>query len=370
MIHIVKSKESIKLLYTLLLTIVEAERRFTSKNITTLGGVMPYLNLILLLAIFLPTLFFIYLGLSKVSSTTIRDRFYSLSGKAKESDFAQSTVAYMLQTATTFYFVYWGYNYGMANIFYVISWLGGIFLLMRFSTSLALFFKRKYTTLPQFISGAKTQLLKPLAIIVSILGFAAIIYIETYYASMFASEIVKSEGIGSELDLWWIFFITFLLVSFLYSVYGGIEKVYYTDQMQLGLAYLGFSVVFSYLIVRSFENSPFSALAVTLMIFLVLFFLAAEDFKNRYMGAKFKLLIIGLAIFCVSALDGLFSADFAGSFELNIPGFFTQLREQYGWVTLLGFTILNLGWQFCDNSNYQRIASIAGDKKMLMYHNQ
>jgi len=319
---------------------------------------MQALNLILLLAIFLPAMFFIYLGLSKVSSTTDKALFYCLSGQATSSDYTQSTVAYMLQTATTFYFIYWGYNYGMANFFYIVSWLLGILLLMRFSKSFTLLFKNKYTTLAQFINGEKLNALKPLVTFVSILGFSAIIYVETYYASMFGSEVVTSSFNEGIIDIWWIFLITFLLVSFLYSVYGGMEKVYYTDKLQLGVAYLGFCMVFSYLINISFINNPKSALLVAIMIVFMLVFLVIEDIKHRYFGFKFKLLTIGSFIFCISAINGMLSADFSVSSDIGIPGPFTQLQESYGWVTLLGFTILNLGWQFCDNSNYQRIASI------------
>ena len=325
---------------------------------------MQEINIFLLLAIFLPALYFIYIGLSKVSKTTELAEFYHLSGHAKQSDYTQSTIAYMLQTATTFYFIYWGYNYGFANIFYILSWLGGIFVFMAFSRPLALWFRKHFSTLPQLIGSSTSPPLRILATIVSILGFAAIVYIETYYASMFGSEVVRSTDETVSSSLKWIFFLTFISVSFLYSVFGGIAKVYFTDRIQLGLAYFGFCLVFSYLIVRSFESNPSSAMVLAAMILCVLVFLLIEDIRCRNFSAKFKLLFAGICIFSTFVFQAVLDADFGvASNAPVIPGMLSQLKESYGWVTLLGFTILNLGWQFCDNSNYQRIVSIESNSK-------
>ncbi len=68
------------------------------------------LDLFLLLAIFLPILYFFCVGLFRSEQTEDISLFYRMDGHASQSSYTQSTVAYMLQTATTFYFIYWGYN--------------------------------------------------------------------------------------------------------------------------------------------------------------------------------------------------------------------------------------------------------------------
>lgn len=318
-------------------------------------------TIILIASIFVPVLIFTYIGLSKVSATTDINEYYNLSGHAKESDYTQSTIAYMFQTATTFYFIYWGYNYGFANILYILSWLAGIFLFLKFSKPLAELFRNNYTTLPQLVGSSKSPLLVILATIVSVLGFSAIIYVETYYSSMFGEEVIGYRNIDPVVSnsVWWIFFLTFLSVSILYSLLGGIKKVFYTDNMQLGLAYFGFCLVFSFLGYKSFSVAYVDALVVCSLIAIVLAILLLEDIKQQNFGAKFKLLLTGAAIYIFFAIQGAISsgANITGA-EYSIPGLLTQLIEPYGWVTLLGFTVINVGWQFCDNSNFQRISAI------------
>lgn len=319
------------------------------------------LTVLLLSALFLPVLSFATLGLLKSTHTRDTTTFYRLGGRAEDSAYTHSTIAYMLQTVTTFYFIYWGYHYGLGNIFYVLSWLCGIYLFEKFSKPLAQWSMTHQETLPQLLSGIPgNHYLKLLSSFVTFLGFTAMIYLETYYAAKFGTEIVRIKAESGEAFLWWLLFLTFLGVGLTYSLFGGLSKVYYTDEKQLTVAYLGFSATFVYLLNRSFLHAPLNSLVIGLTIIMVLLIFLREDWRLGRFGPKFYALTI--AAFCITLVVFRGIAN-AGISQLNtdqsLAGLLSQLTEPNGWITLAGFTLLNLGWQFCDQSNYQRIGSIS-----------
>jgi hypothetical protein len=323
---------------------------------------MENISIFFIILFFVPIITFVFIGLTKYKPSNSISEFYTQSGHADESSYTQSTVAYMLQTATTFYFIYWGFHYGLGNIWYILSWMGGIYILKRYSSSISKKFCGKFTTLADFLSENKSYALKLLTALVSLIGFSAIVYVETYFGAQLGVNIVNAKPDPSS-TTWWIFFLTLLLGSFIYSVYGGLKKVYFTDKIQLGVAYLGFLILFSVLSLKAFNEFPGATLIISLLIIAVIAFLAYEDIKAKEFGIKFRFLIVGGMIFLLAFFNGVFSAEISFADISIIPGFLSQAKEPYGLITLSGFIAINLGWQFCDNSNFQRIASIEGNSQ-------
>ncbi len=263
----------------------------------------------------------------------------------------------MLQVSTTFYFVFWGYNYGLSNIWYVVTWALGILIFSRFSPQL-LMIRSQYETLPSFLAGGSFTTLRYIASLVTIISFLAIYYVELYFCADFITVLADPYD-NQDTDLiWWVFFLILTGLTVLYSLFGGMRRVVITDRWQLSFAYICIAIIFSYLLTKSFIFSPLSGICVAalmLALFIALFWFNRGD-RNR--------LIVQLAIMAaifilvVATVTSFRAPDTFAADQIEIEGPFHQLKEAWGWVTLLGFSIVNLLWQFCDNSNYQRIASV------------
>jgi len=307
-----------------------------------------HFTIIILFCTISPLAFFIIIGLLRAIQTKNLDTFYLIDSKASTSDYAQSTVAYMLQITTTFYFVYWGYHYGFSNILYTISWGIGIFLFMRFKSRLN-YFKNTFKTLPEIFNIRSLRILSALIIILGLLGT---VYVEAYYASEFNAQLISSTIGSINMPFWWLFFCLLIFTTLIYSVWGGLQKVYYTDYIQLGFAYLGFSVLFSYLLFYSIQVNIKDGILLSFIIICIYSFLIYEDFNKKNFGFKFYMLLISLLIIIVRFFFLIPTINWSNiSSPSNLPGLTTQIKEYMGVVTLAGFTVVNLLWQFCDASN-------------------
>jgi Na+/proline symporter len=284
---------------------------------------------------------------------------YLISGRDMQQwDYINSSAAYMLQVSTTFYFVFWGYNYGLSNIWYLVSWALGILLFSRFAP-LLLIIRSNFETLPSFLAGGKFGALRYTAAAITIASFLAIYYVESYFSVDFISTLANPSSNEANPSVWWIFFVVLTGLTVLYSLFGGMRRVILTDRWQLSFAYLCIAIIFSYLIPKSFSASPISAIYVSTLM-LALF--GALMWMNHGIRNRLIVKVSLLLSFAIIFFTVIFSFKAPVSFfdfeHVQIAGPFRQLSEPLGWFTLLGFTILNLLWQFCDNSNYQRIASL------------
>ena len=115
---------------------------------------------LVLLTFLLPIAFFSIYGFwrstDESEGSSLDDRFLHASQKAKKGDISGSTVSYMLQISTTFYFIYWGYNYGTSNILYLVSWGVGMWLFSLYAPRL-LAVRSSYVTLAGFLSVCCTM---------------------------------------------------------------------------------------------------------------------------------------------------------------------------------------------------------------------
>lgn len=283
--------------------------------------------------------------------------FLYTSGQSAPSDFSKSTVAYMLQIYVTFYFIYWGYNYGLSNIFYLLGWGFGIFLFVRFSPKIIMSAMQS-ETLPNILSKGYKEIRTIFGVMTAIY-FAGMLYLETYFASDFINEAVQADG--EKIVSWWMFFGFLLFFVLIYSSWGGMRKVFLTDRYQLATAYGAFAVILAYLLTKSFaingtDGFLFAVLCISLYAFLVY-----RDLQTSIFLYSLVVLVGSLFLLLLVSVNGILKTPSYSS--LTIGGPLEQLLEPGGWITLFGFTILNLLWQFSDASNYQRLCSISSSYK-------
>lgn len=275
----------------------------------------------------------------------------------KNYDYINSSAAYMLQVSTTFYFVFWGYNYGLSNIWYLLSWAVGILLFSKFAPTLILI-RKKYETLPSFLASGRFSVLRYTSAVVTIFAFLAIFYVETYFCVDFVAILANPRGTDSPQTIWWLFFLILTFLTVIYSLFGGMRRVVITDRWQLSFAYACIAIVFAYLLPKSFAFAPLGGLTVAiLMLALYGALIWYNHGLNNRPVVRISLLISFFILLGTTILSFKLPTS-ASSANFQIYGPFHQLAEPWGWVTLLGFTVVNILWQFCDNTAYQRIASL------------
>lgn len=317
---------------------------------------------VILLATFSPIVLFGLVALlvkpPEHSMVSFEDE-YMLAGRGiKSADFINSATGYMIQVSTTFYFIYWGYNYGFSNTFYLISWAIGIALFASFSPQL-LQFRAKYKSLPEFLASGERNGGRLLAAVATIISFIGVFYVESYFATDFITNIasVNSTTDGMQ-NVWWLIFSSMTILVLLYSISGGLRKVIVTDTWQLAGAYIGLSIIFAYLLRLTFQVDVATGSILSVLCIVIYLALLIAGRNTNEGVIKPGSLIVGIVIFVFIAGDGVFNSA-ATTSSINIYGLFKQVSEPWGWVSLLGFTVINIAWQFCDNSNFQRIGALA-----------
>lgn len=320
-----------------------------------------YLGLILL-ATFSPIVLFGLVALLATppaqSSASFEDE-YMLAGRGiKSSDFVNSATGYMLQVSTTFYFIYWGYNYGFSNTFYLLSWAIGIALFASFAPRL-LEFRIKHKSLPQFLSDGERNKGRSLAAIATVASFIGVFYVESYFTANFITNIASANTVTEgNAVVWWVIFSSLTILVLLYSISGGLRKVIVTDTWQLAGAYFGLAIVFAYLLQVTLRVDVTTGIILSILCLIIYLSLLVAGRNTNEGVIKPGALIVGVVIFVFLTIKGITSYSSTSS-SINIYGLFKQVSEPWGWVTLLGFTVINIAWQFCDNSNYQRIGALS-----------
>jgi Na+/proline symporter len=318
-----------------------------------------------LIATFVPVIIFsvtamLAAGPKIESQDQVADDFLLANRSLKISEFVSSSTGYMLQVSTTFYFIYWGYNYGFSNILYLASWAAGIILFGRFSRRL-IELRVKFTSLPYLISGDTDRRTRILASVATAISFVGVFYVEAFFAADLITSAggLKAQGLegGGVTGQWWAVFIVVATVTSAYSMLGGLRKVVANDLYQLAFSYFGLSVVFTVLIHKAFSVSSTGALlmaAICIGIMLIILIADRRIFDGHIKGWAVVASLIMLVSVVVLNTPKI---NFSDSLP-QIPGVFKQLSEDWGWFTLLGFTITNLAWQFSDSSVFQRIAAL------------
>jgi len=195
------------------------------------------------------------------------DDYLISSRDVKQADFINSSAAYMLQVSTTFYFVFWGYNYGLSNIWYLLSWAVGLLLFSRFAPTL-ISIRTRYETLPSYLAEGRSSTLRHVASTITIVSFLAIFYVESYFCADFVSILANLVRTRVPYRLGGFSF-SINTSTVLYSLFGGMRRVIVTDRWQISFAYFCIAIIFAYLLPKAFLLSPLDGISVaTLMLAL------------------------------------------------------------------------------------------------------
>jgi hypothetical protein len=304
-----------------------------------------------LLSIFLPALLVMLFGIHKSRAQT---DFFRMSREASPTQYRDTTVAFSLQVAVTVYFMYWGYKYGWSNVFYIVAWYSGLFFFYKAVPLLAPAVTL-HETMFEFLESRTKRHVRYVLSILSVSTLIGLIYIELFWASTYAASSTKVELGADYAAAWfWLTFFGLSLCTLLYTTIGGIRKVVQTDTIQLAAAYIGSALVFLMLFYVLFLRGRVGLLSIavpTVAVYLGIAFCSGKSFRGASVAAHFAWVVL---LITASALAYLSPPE---SFsDANLPnGLLSQVKEPFGWVTLLGFTLANAIWQFSDYTAFHRL---------------
>jgi hypothetical protein len=296
------------------------------------------------------------------NNETASDTYFYADQSIKPDLYSQSAAAYMLQAGVTFYFIYYGYQYGIGNLIYLIAWAIGLLLFGGSATQL-LVLRGNKTALPDLVAGHESDWWSRMIVaFLSILTFLAILYVEAVFVANMTAAVVGETKSDSRF-VWWTIFTTLLASIYLYSAMGGQKKVILTDSYQLSTAYLGFAITLTFLVVRVSAKEPMTAFILACAL------VALYGTLVYFYIMKLKANVFGRSCVILSFIAAALAA-FAAWANLtptspplrNIGGLFSPFSDPLGGVTVLGFCMLNLLVQFGDYTNYQRNAALQIDK--------
>lgn len=284
-----------------------------------------------------------------------QDDFYRMRGEARLEQYRDTTVAYTLQLAVTVYFVYWGYAYGWANIYFIVTWFLGLLLFAAFSPRILLAIRR-HKSLFEFLGNRSGKRTVPMLALITIISLAGLLYTEIFFASNYVANAVAAEQQTESVGVWfWFALIVFISVAVLYTGIGGARRVVVTDAIQLGAAYIGFALTIGSIyptLAKSSDSILLAVGGVPIWIFLGIGFLSGRNRNAKGSAFCAHLSWIGLMIYlayCLFAFTGRETG-------LRFPsGLFSQVSEPFGWAPILGFGLANLFWQLADYTAYYRL---------------
>lgn len=297
------------------------------------------------------------------------------------NQYTDSTVMYAVQVAAITLFATWGFEFGFWTILVPIFWGMGYFIIsfMLDKGLLDNFLKQqKIGTIHQFLSEkGNLKTLGSLAAFASLLGIAG----PAMYEAEFVGELavrVSTASLESDLanpivnEYSILFFGSFLIIASIYMLYGGFKAIVRTDVYQLGIGYIGFSVVLSIMLML-IANSGYKLASLVFLFILtlssgILLFYWKRVFKIQegteklllsetplYFGFGSYLVGLFIVLFLIQANDNAFSSshwnDFIDTHKMLNP-------FSLGFITIVSLLIANSLYQIVDIGQWQRLASV------------
>ena len=313
------------------------------------------------------TLYAMPFGITKITP----DDFLLMGRSAAVNQYNDTTVAYSLQVAVTIYFFYWGFEYGLSNLFFIATWFFGLLAFGIAAPKLA-----ALISLPTFdgslfsvLSYGRRHLriFMGLLFIVSLIG---LLFIEIYYTAQFVNGVTTArlKHAPTPTFYFWVGFIFLAIAVLWYCSLGGMRKVVLTDTWQLSIAYLGMAAFASALgptinahagthnmqIVEFGLAGLFAAMALLPSIASLVVQRRLTPVSKSTSRLTFGCLIISAIICAFAAVSQPYVPSPAA---LVFPKPLMTMPEQsWGWAPIAGFTLINLVWQFSDYTAFHRLA--------------
>lgn len=313
--------------------------------------------MIVILSIFLPVLIYVFYGITKNHTRpNSSSQFYTGNKTSSISEYRDTTVAYSLQIAVTIYFIYWGYSYGWGNIFYIVSWYIGLGLFY-FSSKKLIKVVDSYDTLFQFFKKIRDSKVSTVVSILTFLSLLGLVYVELFMTSNFVSLTIQKElGLESGAIWYWITFIALTFCGLTYTLIGGFKRVVITDKLQLSVAYIAsaslIGAMFPNLIAQGFWTL-FTIALTAIIVYLVLGLAGQNKGSSRAAHISWVLLMTWATVIVFLNSDSL---SFSSSIQPK--ALLSQISEPWGWVSLVGFSLSNIVWQFSDYTAFHRLCAL------------
>jgi hypothetical protein len=311
------------------------------------------------------------LGLWNSRLVSDNETFFFMDKAATQTDYTSTSTAYNLQAAVTVYFVYWGYQFGWSNIFFVITWSAGLVLFSLAMPNFSLWLKNK-SSLFDAISNESRSVRVLFGSLFS-LALIGIVYGEVFFASQFFSTVTSSTmdlSTQSTSIVFWMIFFFFLGSIGIYTSIGGIAKLVSVDKIQLSVAVVSLSIFFAAAApsIALQGEHVFFWLYIPIVVLLLLFLIGpmltgifltggdASRFGINQSPLVFSAGIISLVIVALT-MGVYWPASDIVLISTNFPKpIGTMLAVDYGIWPIIGFGIANLLWQFSDYTSYHRLA--------------
>jgi hypothetical protein len=307
---------------------------------------------------------YIVAGLKHSSrAETVTDYFF-YNKKASTKRYFDTTVAYSFQVVAVIYNIYLGFKYGIGISILVVGWLLGFYLFQLCAKKL-LRFVNANETLHSFLAKSYNAsiAIRRLTAICTIAGLLGALLVETNYTTDFITLLIPNASIS----VWILIFFGFLFITWLYIRYGGYKATVNTASIQLPLVYVCLAVVFIYLIWLAYhagDNEHGFLIGMTLSILWLIIIIARITSLKKHtardaatLASGFGLILTLVAIALLSIKYGIHST--ASTTVNDIPDSFNLSGiASIDIIFFVGFIILNLAWQFCDMTAWQRISSI------------
>jgi hypothetical protein len=351
----------------LLLSVTGGNPLFAHPSPTDIAGISRHqLGItVSLISLFLTAVIYLALRLRpRARANTVRE-FFFFDKQVSASQYFDTTVSYSLQVVVTLYFVYWGFVYGIYILYYAVTWFFGIFLFCLAARRL-LAFALSPNTLHSFLATryGTSATVRRLTALCTLSGLTGGLIIEVNYGT----DILAALAVKPISQLAWItLFLTLLYVAWLYIVNGGYKSAVLIYAIQLPVIYITLSIVLCYLVWLGF-NAGYTAHALYIGIItvglwcVVVWARTVHRDKSAPMdnatwaavvAATISIVVTLVCVFLYGVNSALAEAvsDKPDSFTLS--AFLAQ-----HWLVVVGFTILNISWQFFDMTAWQRISSL------------
>lgn len=311
------------------------------------------------------SLYYVYVGLKRSArAVTVSDYFF-FDKRVTGGQYSDTTVSYSFQVVVTVYFIYWGFVYGIGVLYYAITWLLGIYL-FQLAAKRLLVFALSEDTLHSFLAkrfGA-SLMIRRLTAFCTMFGLLGGLLIEVNYTTDLVASLsttaISTAG-------WTAVYVLLLYLAWFYVQHGGYKSTVLTDAVQLPLIYLCLTVVFCFILFLAFRAGYRShAIFIGALLLLLWAIIAAARRAGQPAHAKWDgstiSALIGAATTAVVTVYFSFATHSATTLERihDTPDSFTFAAfARQDLIVAIGFTILNLAWQFFDMTAWQRISSLS-----------
>lgn len=334
-----------------------------------------YINLFFAVVLIGP-LIYILATLSGQKSTSFED-YYIANRSIKPDKFISSTVIYSLQVAAITLFSTWGFLYGFWVVLVPIFWAAGyllIIFLIKKGYLDSFLFSDSTGTIHQFIGNhSNARSIAIIAALCSLVGISGPALFEAEFVGGLISNLVASNNseVPSNLIIEKysnLFFVALVGFACTYMLYGGFRALIKTDEIQLSIGFISFSIFLSLIFYLIAINGHLDASLVLGVLAAILCFsvvaIYLKEIKNKVKIISAFPVLVSLIAFSCSVV---FSYIYGFNIENNNNKLIQVLKIDepliLGGMSLISLLVANVLYQLVDIGQWQRLLSIKLYKK-------